>query len=256
MADCINDDNEIEVDASTTYYSEKNPEFKKERDGEPINGLSLSYGDLNSADEIEGVSEIKKCKPLKIANLTPAAEQVKCDASSTPDETIFSWLINTLISLFRGEQTSKGDTIAKSIIASITGMFVLFLLIKFEFYKISNLKSLFFTLFFLFKRFWVFAALLFCISMTYTSIFSFIPYFSDQALKYLYLSMNPLSDENVNNTYESLRDWIIIPYVYLVIVDSFYIFVTILLVAFIVLILLPYIIILGYFVGIFLSFMD
>ena len=257
MADCINDDNEIEFDVSTTYYSEKDPLFKKQKDGPPVNGMSLSYGDINSTDEIKSVSEIKKCKPLELVkNLTPAAQPVKCDANNVPEEPIFSWLINTMLSLFRGEQTSQGDTIAKSIIVSITGLFTIFLIIKFKFYEISNLKSLFFTLFFLFKRFWVFVILLFLISLTYNSIFSFIPYFSDQALKYLYLSINPLSDEGVNNTYESLRSWIVIPYVYLVIVDSFYIFVTTLILAFIILILLPFIIILGYFVGIFLSFMD
>jgi len=256
MADCINDDNEIEFDASTTPYREKDPSFKKQKDTTPVNGLSLSYGDINSSDEIKGVSEIKRCKPLELKNITPAAQPVKCDPNNAPDEPIFSWLVNSMLSLFRGQQTSEGDTIAKSIIVSITGLFTMFLFIKFEFYKWENLKSLFFTLFFLFKRFWVFAALLFCISLTYNSIFSFIPYFFDQALKYLYLSINPLSDEGVNNTYETLRSWIIIPYVYLFFVTSFYILVTILIVAFIILILLPLIIILGYFVGLFLSFMD
>ena len=257
MADCINDDNEIELEVSTTYYSEKDPLFKQAKDGQPVNGMSLSYGDLNSTDEIKGVSEIKKCKPLELASsLTPAAQPVKCDANSVPEESLFSWLINTMLSLFRGEQTSQGDTIAKSIIVSITGLFIMFLIYKFELYQLSNLKSLFFTLFFLFKKFWVFTLLLFFMSLTYNSIFSYIPYFSDQALKYLYLSINPLSDEGVNNTYDYLSGWIIIPHVYLVVVISFYIFVTVLIVAFIILILFPLIIILGYFVGLFLSFMD
>jgi len=255
MADCINDDNEIELDASTTYYSGKDPSYKKPREGEPIDGMSLSYGDLNSKDEVKGVSEIKKCNPLKIAEAVPAAEPVKCDIKSPQEEPIFAWFLNSIISLLRGEQESTGNTVAKSIIVSVTLLFILFMIYKFQLYKIAYLKSMLFTLFFLFKRFWVFALILFFLSLTYSFIFNYIPFFSKEFGKYLYLSINPFSDEGVKNTFESLSAWIIIPYVYIVIVYSYYIFLTTLIGGFIILILFPLIILFGYLVGFFLSFM-
>ena len=191
MADCINDDNEIELDVSTTYYSGKDPVYKKGREGEPIDGLSFTRGELNSAEEIKGVSEIKKCKPLKVAeSLLPKSEAMKCEIKAIEEESTFSWLISTLLGLFRGEQKSTGDTVAKSIVLSVTALFFIFMIYKNKLYSIAYLKSLLFTLIFLFKRFWVFFIILFFLSLTYNVIFSYLPYFSDQALKYLYLSIN------------------------------------------------------------------
>ena len=257
MADCINDDNEIDLQPSTNYYSGKDPLFKQGKEGTPVNGLSLSYGDLNSPDEIDGVSEIKKCKPLDIGkSLIPESEPVKCDIKTPEEEPMFATLTNTIISLFKDEQKSVGATVIKSIITSVTIMFILFLIYRGQLYSLSNLKSLLFTFIFLFKRFFVFATILFLLSLTYNVIFSFIPYFIEQFTKFLLLSINPLSDEDINKNYNFLSDWIIIPHVYLVSVVSYFIFITTLIGAFIVLILLPLIVILGYFVGIFLSFMS
>jgi hypothetical protein len=253
MADCINDDNEIDLEPSTNYYGEKDPLFKQGNE-DPINGISLSSGDLNSSDEINGVSEIKKCKPLDVEIVKQ--EPVKCDLKKKDDEPIFSWFFNSLLSFFRGEKKGTGDSVAKTILFSITLMFFMFMIYKNELYNISYLKSLFFTFIFLFKRFWVFFTIIFLLSLTQSVIFSFIPYFFQQFMNYLYLSINPLSDGDVNNRFQSLKEWIIVPYIYLMAVDTGFILITVLIFIFILFILLPFIIVLGYFVGLFLSFMD
>jgi hypothetical protein len=255
MANCINDDNEVELDISTTYYSEKDPLFKQGKDEGPVDGLTLSSGDLNSPDEVKGVSEIKKCNPLEVDSLTHE-EPVKCELKKPKDPPFFSWFFNTLLSFFRGEQKGTGDTVAKTILFSITTLFFMFMIYKNELYKISYLKSLCFTFIFLFKGLWVFFTIIFLLSLTQSVIFNFIPYFFRQFFKYLYLSINPLSDGDVYNRYESLKEWIIVPNLYLMGVVTGFILVTILIFVFILFILLPFIVVLGYFVGVFLSFMD
>ena len=140
------------------------------------------------------------------------------------------------------------------IIGILTIIFTIYLF--YTFFKFSYITQYFHTFLFLFKRLFFFIILIVLIVFTYTIIIKYVPWVLKQLAKYLILTTNPLSNDKINSNYNFWKQWKVVGSIYLGCSHVYYAIITILLFCFFVFILAPVIILLGYFIGVSLSFMD
>jgi len=140
------------------------------------------------------------------------------------------------------------------IIGILTFIFTVYFF--FTFFKFTYITQYFYTFLFLFKRFFFFILLVALIIFTYTIIIKYVPWMLKQLTKYAILTANPLSNDKVNDWYNYWKQWKVLGTIYLGCAYAYYGFITLMLFLFFCFILAPFIILLGYFIGVSLSFMD
>jgi hypothetical protein len=140
------------------------------------------------------------------------------------------------------------------IVAAISTIFFTYLF--YTSFKITYLSSYFYTFLFLLKRLFFFTLIITLIIITYALIIKYFPWISKIFIKFFLLMINPLNDNNVNDNYHYLKQWKVIANIYLILAHVGYAIVTLFLLIFICFILSPFIIILGYMIGVSLTFMD
>lgn len=140
------------------------------------------------------------------------------------------------------------------IIGILTTIFTVYLF--YTFFKFTYITQYFHTFLFLFKRLFFFIILVALIVFTYTIIIKYVPWVLKQLAKYLILTTNPLSNDKVNGNYNFWKQWKVVGSIYLGCAHVYYAVITTFLFCFFVFILAPVIILLGYFIGVSLSFMD
>jgi hypothetical protein len=140
------------------------------------------------------------------------------------------------------------------IIGILTAIFTTYLF--YTFFKLSYITQYFHTFLFLFKRLFFFIILMILIVFTYTIIIKYVPWVLTQIAKYILLTANPLSNDTVNRRYEYWKQWKVAGSIYLGCAYIYYAVITLFLFLFFCFILSPVIVLLGYFIGVSLSFMD
>ena len=188
---------------------------------------------------LEGPKKKKKLEELKDPNYY--TRKIKSLANNTKQG--FSSII---------EKNKNSKT--AYIIGSLTVIFTTFLF--YRSFKISYINQYFNTFLFLIKRLFFFIVIIILSIFTYTIILKYVPWVLKQMAKYFILTVNPLTNDKVNNTYNYWSKWKVAGSIYLGGAHAAFGTLTILLLVGFVLVLMPFIILLGYFIGVSLSFMD
>jgi hypothetical protein len=140
------------------------------------------------------------------------------------------------------------------IIGAISTIFFTYLF--YTSFKITYLSSYFYTFLFLLRRLIFFILIITLIILTYALIIRYFPWFTKIFIQYLLLTINPLTDNNVNDSYHYLKQWKVLATIYLIGAHVVNAVITLFLLLFLIFILAPFIIILGYMIGVCLTFMD
>ena len=140
------------------------------------------------------------------------------------------------------------------IVGAISAIFFTYLF--YTSFKITYLSSYFYTFLFLLRRLFFFIIIITLIILTYALIIKYFPWISKIFIQYLLLTINPLNDNNVNDNYHYLKQWKVLATIYLIGAHVVNAVITLFLFFFICFILSPFIIILGYMIGVSLTFMD
>lgn len=256
MAECINNDNEIDIESSTPY-AEDDPLYRKEEEYKPINGFSYSKGDINTTEEIKSSSEIKKCKPptSKMFGFASKVEE-KCDPK---EPSLYTQALDQIIN---GKEKGSVNFLntaatpaAQAIIAGVSTMFAIFFIYKNGLYNPVYLKPLFFTFIFLFKRLICFTIIITLLILVFVAIFKLIPKYSRRFFRLLAKGLKPLLDDKIKRKYEKLKKWKILPFLYLILMMTYYLLLAFFMLVFILFLLFPLIVLSGYVIGVALSFM-
>jgi len=123
-------------------------------------------------------------------------------------------------------------------------------------FKITYLSSYFYTFLFLLRRLFFFVLIITLIILTYALIIKYFPWITKILIRYFLLTINPLNDNNVNDNYHYLKQWKVIATIYLIGAHVINAIITLFLLIFLIFILAPFIVILGYMIGVCLTFMD
>ena len=140
------------------------------------------------------------------------------------------------------------------IVGAISAIFFTYLF--YTSFKITYLSSYFYTFLFLLRRLFFFIIIITLIILTYALIIKYFPWISKIFIQYLLLTINPLNDNDVNDNYHYLKQWKVLATIYLIGAHVVNAVITLFLFFFICFILSPFIIILGYMIGVSLTFMD
>lgn len=140
------------------------------------------------------------------------------------------------------------------IVGSITTIFIIYFF--YRTFKITYITSYFNTFLFLLKRMFFFTLIISLIILTYVLIIKYFPWFTELFIRYFILMINPLNDNGVNNTYNKWKEYKFAATFFLVCCHAGFTVLTFLLLIFLVFILAPFITILGYTIGVSLTFMD
>ena len=140
------------------------------------------------------------------------------------------------------------------IVGSITTIFIIYFF--YRTFKITYITSYFNTFLFLLKRMFFFTLIISLIILTYVLIIKYFPWFTELFIRYFILMINPLNDNGVNDTYNKAKEYKFLATFYLVCCHAGFTVLTFLLLIFLVFILAPFITILGYTIGVSLTFMD
>lgn len=139
------------------------------------------------------------------------------------------------------------------IVGSVSFIFFIIYLIKFN--VISDIPGVLKSLFFWFKRYFVFILCVTLILFTYKLIFT-LPKWFQKLIKSIAYAINPRLNKKVDERYTNLTKWKFIGGVYENTVRVYYIIWSFILFSIIFLILLPFIIFFGYLIGCILTFMN
>jgi hypothetical protein len=268
MTQCINTDNKIQIvkkalsDNGLSENTLSNSGFKKIH----INGIS-SKGNTNTRDEIEGTGTInlQKCKdkltptPANINNAYDkstalADEQVK-EMEKLKNPSLASRAVSSILYNKEDPQPNYFEPTSKYskiIIGIITGFFTIFII--YSLVKTLGVWPSLKTLGFLFKRLFVFIFIVSLIIFTY-SIFIWIFFIGKILIKYIIYAIDPLKHPTVDERHHSLLQWIILPQTYLIASRTYFILASLIIFLFMIF-LVFFIILLGYLIGVSLSFMD
>lgn len=140
------------------------------------------------------------------------------------------------------------------IVGSITTIFIIYFF--YRTFKITYITSYFNTFLFLLKRMFFFTLIIGLIILTYVLIIKYFPWFTELLIRYFILMINPLNDDGVNDNYNKAKEYKYAATVFLFFCHAGFAFLTLLILIFLVFILAPFITILGYTIGVSLTFMD
>jgi hypothetical protein len=140
------------------------------------------------------------------------------------------------------------------IVGALTVIFTTYLF--YRSFKIYYVTQYFNTFLFLIKRLFFFIIIITLSLFTYTIILKYVPWVLSKMAAYFILTAKPLTNDTVNRDYTYLSQWKVIGSVYLGGAHAVFGAFTILLLVLFFFVLLPFIVLLGYFIGVSLSFMD
>ena len=166
---------------------------------------------------------------------------------------IKSFVNNTGKGISNFKQKNKNSKTAY-IVGAISIIFFTYLF--YTSFKITYLSSYFYTFLFLLRRLFFFVLIITLIILTYALIIKYFPWITKILIRYFLLTINPLTDNKVNDRYHYFKQWKVVATIYLICAHVINAIITLFLLMFVIFILAPFIIILGYMIGVCLTFMD